>query len=269
MLLSGVVVYFLWNNPMADIRIVLVRARNPLNIGACARAMANFDLEDLALVRPYAAAWEEARSAVGAIDVLARARRLSLPEAVSDRHLVLGTTSGRRRALRQPMISLPELESFVRGRCAPAACRLAVLFGSEKTGLTNSELACCHALVGIPTSPKTPSMNLSHGVAVVAYELSRAFKLVSAKKTSRTEGGRAQTRARPPTQEQMEELLLLTDGALREVRYMQHMPPATRREILLRIFQRWSLTGGDASLLQAIFKRVILTQRGRSDPLKR
>jgi tRNA C32,U32 (ribose-2'-O)-methylase TrmJ len=119
--------------PMApiadDVRFVLVRVRNPLNIGAAARAMANFGLSDLAAVEPFGPAWREARSAVGAEDLLRRARELSLPEALADRQLVLGATAAKRRGLQQPVVALPGLGGFLRERL-PDRGRVAVLFGS-------------------------------------------------------------------------------------------------------------------------------------------
>lgn len=152
-----------------DLRIVLVRARNPLNIGAAARAMGNFGFRDLALVEPYEAASQEARSAVGAEDVLAATVTFpSLAEALADRTLVAGTTSGERRKLPIELVALPE----VPGRIPPGS-RVALLFGSEKNGLTNEDLSFCHFAVRIPTLPDCPSMNLGQAVAVCCYELSR------------------------------------------------------------------------------------------------
>lgn len=157
-----------------DCRIVLVRPRNPLNIGAAARAMANFGFRDLMVVEPHEPVWKEAKSAVGAEAVLASARAVAtLAEAVADRTLVAGATSGRRRALATsfggeflPLSDLP-------GR-ASAARKVALLFGPEKTGLTNEHLSFCHLLVRISTTAECPSMNLAQAVAVCCYELSRA-----------------------------------------------------------------------------------------------
>ena len=167
------------------VRIVLVRARNPLNIGAAARAMANFGFDDLVVVRPHAPVWREARSAVGAEAVVRSARAVDdLLEAVGDSSFVLGTTSGARRTLGRELLPLPELAQWLRAHPLAAARgrkskgesssgRLAVLFGSEKTGLSNEHLSYCHALVRIPTVPGCPSMNLGQAVAVFCYELAR------------------------------------------------------------------------------------------------
>jgi len=157
-----------------DWRIVLVRPRNPLNIGAAARAMANFGLRELVAVDPFAPTWREAReSAVGAGPVIESARAVpTLLDAVGDATTVLGTTTGERRQLDRVPLSLPQLAPWLRRRKARG--RAALLFGSEKTGLSNEDLGRCHALLRIPTSADCPSMNLGQAVAVCAYELARA-----------------------------------------------------------------------------------------------
>jgi TrmH family RNA methyltransferase len=163
-----------------DWRIVLVRPRNPLNIGAAARALANFGFRNLALVAAYDPVWQEARSAIGAGEVIQSARAVSdLVEAVADCTLVVGTTTGSRRTLdREPM---PLTDLTERLRELPAHHRAALLFGSEKTGLSNEQLSFCHLLVRIPTTANCPSMNLGQAVAVCCYELARAAGFPKAK----------------------------------------------------------------------------------------
>lgn len=155
-------------------RVVLVRPRNPLNIGAAARALANFGLVEMTVVAPYEPTWEEARTAaVSAETVLAEARSVpTLTEAIGDATLVIGTTTGTRRNLGRNLLSLPELAAWLRQRKSRG--RAALLFGSEKTGLGNEDMSHCHALVRIPTTSGCPSMNLGQAVAVCTYELARA-----------------------------------------------------------------------------------------------
>jgi tRNA/rRNA methyltransferase len=156
-----------------DWRFVLVRPRNPLNIGAAARAMANFGFREMTVVAPYGPVWQEARSAVGAEDVVASARAVeNLLEAIGEATLVVGTTAGSRRNLDRDPISLEELPGWLGRRRAKG--KSALLFGSEKTGLSNQDMSHCHALVRIPTRVECPSMNLGQAVAVCAYELARA-----------------------------------------------------------------------------------------------
>lgn len=168
----------------ASWRIVLVRPRNPLNIGAAARAMANFGFEDLVVVAPFDPVWREARSAVGAGAVLKAARAVEhLPEAIGDCTFVVGTTTGSRRNLDRNPVPLTDLTSPPLKLPSPA--RAALLFGSEKTGLLNDHLSYCHRLVRIPTTAGCPSMNLGQAVAVCCYELARAARFPQAATTGR------------------------------------------------------------------------------------
>jgi TrmH family RNA methyltransferase len=153
--------------------VVLVRTRNPLNIGAAARAMSNFGVHRLRLVNPYSVAFREARSAVGASDLLKRAEEYkTLAEAVADCTLVVGTTAGRHRTLQHPLRRLDEVATELR-RPLQTRC-VALLFGSEKIGLTNDDFSHCHWLLTIPTQKNHISMNLGQAVAVCLYELARS-----------------------------------------------------------------------------------------------
>src|SRR5271168_4205016 len=136
--------------PLDGLCIVLVATRNPLNIGAAARAMSNFGFRRLRVVNPYEPAFREARSAVGASAVLASAEQYkSVAEAVGDCTLVVGTTAVRHRNLHHPLRRLEEGARLIRGRLRSS--RVALLFGSEKFGLSNEDLSHCHWLVRIPT----------------------------------------------------------------------------------------------------------------------
>src|ERR1019366_5900440 len=133
-----------------NLRVVLVETRNPLNIGAAARAMANFGFARLRAVKPYDVAFREARSAVG--------------EAVADCRLVVGTTSVGHRELRHPIRRLEYGARLIRRGLAQAP--VALLFGSEKFGLTNDDLSHCHWLMRVPTAGPDLSMNLGQAVAL-------------------------------------------------------------------------------------------------------
>ena len=151
--------------------IVLVSPRNPLNIGATARAMANFGFGRMAVVAPFAPHWREARSAIGAPQLLLHAAECAtLAEAVADSTLVVGTATLARRRPEQPAVSLPALAPVLQNEIARGG-RAALVFGPEKRGLSREDLSRCHVLVEIPTSPEQPSMNLGQAVAVCLYEL--------------------------------------------------------------------------------------------------
>ena len=155
--------------------MVLVTPRNPLNIGAAARAMSNFGFFDLRLVAPYDLAFREARSAVGAASLLENARVFpTVAEAVADCTLVVGTTSLGHRGLQHRLRRLEIGGRLIRKHLA--AGNLALLFGSEKFGLTNEEMAYCNWLTRIPSREQHGSMNLGQAVAVCLYEVIRNAK---------------------------------------------------------------------------------------------
>lgn len=158
-----------------DLAIVLVSIRNPLNLGAAARAMSNFSFSDLRVVNPYQLAFREAKSAVGAAALLRRAKEFSsVADAVSDCTLVLGTTAARDRKLNHPLRTLREGAGLLRRELKRG--KVALLFGSEKRGLSNEDFSYCDWLIRIPTQPEQPSMNLGQAVAICLYEISRVTR---------------------------------------------------------------------------------------------
>ena len=159
------------HDALAALTVVLVRARNPLNIGAVARAMSNFGCADLRLVQVHAPSHEDAVSAVGpSQEILRAARRYeSLAEAIADCGLVYGTLAPHGRAPQQPMEPLPQAAARLRAQMAVG--RVALLFGSEKTGLSNHEFSHCQGVLGIPSRSEHASMNLGQAAAVCLYAL--------------------------------------------------------------------------------------------------
>jgi tRNA/rRNA methyltransferase len=152
--------------------------------------MANFGLSELALVDPHIPAWRETavtsgsgepaslrertRAAVGAADIVKSARVFSaLAKAASDCRILLGTSALQRRKPERDVISLAAARVFMAERLPAKNGRIkvGVLFGSEKSGLTNEDLSHCHAVLNIPTCEKQPSINLGQAVALVCYEL--------------------------------------------------------------------------------------------------
>src|SRR5207244_7171980 len=175
------------------LRVVLVSPRNPLNIGAAARAMSNFGCLHLRVLNPYELAFREARSAVGASPLLDRAEEFkTVAEAVADCTLVVGTTAVGRRQPQHPVRCLGQAARPLRKHLTTS--RVALLFGSEKRGLSNEDLSHCHWLLRIPTREEHRSMNLGQAVAVCLYELARDPQGVS--KPEKYKIGRASCRER-------------------------------------------------------------------------
>ena len=156
-----------------NIRIVLVETSHPGNIGAVARAMKNMCLDQLALVNPrYFPSAEAIARASGADDVLQQAKVCgSLDEAIADCHLVVGA-SARLRSVQWPQLNPRECAERLTGLAASAP--VAIVFGREKSGLSNSELERCQYLVHIPANSGYSSLNLAMAVQVISYELMMA-----------------------------------------------------------------------------------------------
>lgn len=160
---------------MENLRMVLVATRNPLNMGAVARAMGNFGATKLRVVHPFEKAFREARSAVGAAEVLRQAEECaSVEAAVADCGLVVGTTAIGNREIKHPLRTLDKAGAVIRKRLARD--RVAILFGSEKKGLSNEDLSYCHWILHIPTRERHVSMNLGQAAAVVLWELARGTR---------------------------------------------------------------------------------------------
>lgn len=225
--------------------MVLVATRNPLNLGAAARALSNFGCARLRVVNPYHIAFREARSAVGAGDVLRAAQEYkSVAEAVADCQLVVGTTAGTRRDLQQPLRVLREGAREIRRQLqsGPAA----LLFGSEKRGLANRDFSHCHWLLRIPTRAAHPSMNLAQAVAVCLYELAR-------------EEGAVPAAARPAfaTAEQIERLTALLFQALHASGYVKARTAASSEEKARRLVRRLQLTAEDAEVWLGMLRKMV------------
>ena len=226
------------------ITIVLVTPRNPLNIGAAARAMSNFGFFDLRLVNPYRVAFDEARSGVNADRVLTEAREFStIAEAVADCHLVVGTS-----ALGPRDVSVPFHTLEAAGRkLKRAAGNVAILFGSEKFGLSNDDMSYCHWLLRIPTRGEHRSMNLGQAVAVTLYELIR--------------NGRTAPAAAPPSaqvasagsEDRMLQCLL---EMLTESGYVKPPVDASTTLKLRRLVRRMGLSERDAVMWQGMLRQI-------------
>jgi TrmH family RNA methyltransferase len=238
------------------LRVVLVRARNPLNIGAAARAMSNFGFLHLRVVNPYEVAFREARSAVGASALLASAEEFkSVAEAVADCALVVGTTAARRRELQQPLRRLEEGARLVRKQLASS--RVALLFGSEKIGLSNEDLSHCHWLMRIPTREKHPSVNLGQAVAICLYELARDSK--APRRSGKPESESA-------TAGDVERITGMLLDALRASGYLKPRSAAPTQEKVCRLVRRLNLSADDAKLWLGMLRQILWKLRSGNQP---
>jgi TrmH family RNA methyltransferase len=231
------------HNIARELAVILVSTRNPLNIGAAARAVANFGFGDLRLVDPYDVAFREAVSAVGGAHVLRSARVFgSVAEAVEDCSLVLGTTAGQHRV---PQQTVERLDAGMAAARLHEG-RLAILFGSEKFGLSNEDMSFCHGLIHIPTSPETPSMNLGQAVAVCLYELVREGGTgAGARETFSVSGSDA---------EQITRMLL---EVLEKSGYTNRITSVSTEQKIRRWMRRLRIGRRDAPLLLGILRQIL------------
>ena len=225
---------------------MLVRPRNPLNIGAAARAMSNFGSSQLRVVNPYRLAFREARSAVGGSAVLKRAEEFdNVGDAVGDCALVIGTTAIRHRSLDHAPKKL-DGQAAALVRTTLQQNRVALLFGSEKIGLTNDDFSYCHWLITISTHSQNISMNLGQAVAVCLYELARD-----------TQSEPTSENRELPTADQLEQI---TQALLEALHISGYVKPGTdkmfekkARQLILRM----NLEAYDAKLFLGMVRQIV------------
>lgn len=229
------------------ITIVLSHTSHPGNIGAAARAMKTMGLSRLVLVNPqrYPSAEATARAS-GANDVLAAARVCqSVAEAVSECRLVLGTSARLRR------VSLPQTDARDAALSAQRAdAEVAVVFGREKSGLTNDEIALCHSLLNIPSNPEYPSLNLGAAVQLVSYELRMAALAA---------GNQQAPRMAPHEPASAGQILGLAEhfeSMLGDIGYLENRQTKTLKARLRRFWNRAEPGEDEINLFRGIFSAV-------------
>lgn len=237
------------------IDVVLVSPRNPLNIGAVARAMANFGFSRLTVVSPYEPHWREARSAVGAPEVLQNANSTEyLAKAVANSTLVLGTGTLTHRKPEQPVVALPEVTSMVQSELARGG-RIALVFGPEKHGLTRDDLSYCHILVDIPTDTHQPSMNLGQAVAVCLYQLSSLTPTSESPPSTVRSAGANDPPC--PTSGAIDDLANLIEQTMTAAHYSPQAMQAANRHDLRLMLRRLHLRPADLRRALGFFRRVL------------
>jgi TrmH family RNA methyltransferase len=239
-------------NEFDRLRVVLVAARNPLNIGAAARAMSNFGILRLRVVNPYRAAFREARSAVGAAALLASAEEYkTVAEAVADCNIVVGTTAVRHRELQHPLRRLEYGARLIRKQLGSS--RVALLFGSEKFGLSNAALSHCDWLMRIPTCEANISMNLGQAVAVCLYEVIRDGK-----------APRPTEKVKRASAAELERITTTLLEAMRLSGYLDRRPIADVEERMRRLVRRLNLPARDDVVWLGILRQMVWKLRSKS-----
>jgi TrmH family RNA methyltransferase len=258
------------------IRIVLVAPSHPGNIGAAARALKNMALTELVLVSPKQFPHPEATArASGADDVLAAARVVgSLAEALAGCGFVAATTArDRDQYFRVLDVRAAAARIVAQARRAPAA----VIFGAERSGLTNEELEMAHALVRIPASAAYPSLNLAMAVQLTAYEIFRATGEGAARAPAADDGTAAGTSSgasdtSPPvaplaTVQEMQRLYAHVAEVLDEIDFHDRTQSGTHLMSRIRRFlQRAELDENEVHILRGILTAVQNRRRHAGEP---
>jgi tRNA/rRNA methyltransferase len=223
--------------------IILVRPRFPENIGSVARAMKNMGLHRLILVDGCSPLHVNAyKLASGADDILERAEEfLTLKEAISEMGCVVGVTS-REGKERNPLLSPEDLMK----QLIPLSEKnlIALVFGSEREGLTNEELSLCHLYARIPSSELFPSLNLAQAVMVFCYELFKSSVTV----------------LKPSIQlakdEQLERMLEHMEKTLLDIGFLDPHHPKRIMRVLRKLFGRSQMDEREVRILQGIWSQV-------------
>jgi len=258
--------------------VVLVRARNPSNIGAAARALHDLGFSRLRIVNEFPVPFAAAKSAVDASSVLETAQEFStVAAAIADCALVFGTTAVGERVLEHPLHLLPEAAEIIRSQLSlNPKTQIALLFGSEKTGLSNHDLSHCHALLTVPMNPGSGerhlSMNLGQAVAVCLYAIATAagaLRLASetwdrtttndplphSSQPHRDEWVATEPRA---TAADLERLTTLLRDVLAASGYTRRNPANSRETTLRRLIRRMALSASDAAVWTGILRQIQL-----------
>lgn len=231
------------DDSLQRVRIVLVEPTHPGNIGAAARAMKAMGLGELCLVAPRTFPSAEATArAAGADDVLHRALVLeSVDDALADCGLVLGTTA-RLRRIEWPVIDARE--GACRAVAQSARSPVAVVFGRERSGLTNAEIDRCNALIRIPAAERFSSLNVAAAVQIVAYEMRVAAFGEGVPK--------ALPRARAATADELEGFYRHLEATLVEIGYLDPDAPKLLMRRLRRLFSRVEPDRAEINILRGI-----------------
>ena len=266
--------------PLDRLSVVLVSPRNTLNIGAVARAMSNFGAGDLRVAHIFYKEFRSASSAVGLSAALLRGARdyPTTAEAIHDAQLVVGTSGAvggaNDRSSLQPLERLEAAALSMRA-ALDRGRRVALLFGSEKFGLSNDDMSHCHLLLRIPTRDAHPSMNLGQAAALCLYELARVSPSAGSKPYSAIP-----TAAQPPWElpqnfprdaghsapasaESVERLTGLLAQALTLSQY-PGIDSLTRTRQLRTLLRRLRLSERDTGLTTGFLRQILWKLRGET-----
>jgi len=240
-----------------NIKVVLVHTSHPGNIGSAARAMKTMDLNNLCLVSPKSFPDKQANTmASSAEDILGNATVVdSLQDAIADCQLVIGSSARSERSLSWSVFDSRQCGEVVAEEIAKnKKAKVALVFGRERTGLTNEELSFCHHLVHIPTNPDYSSLNVASAVQILAYEC--RVSVLAENVISETETNETQAK-----KEQGEEIVTSKDmqgyydhleQLMIETEFLDPKEPRLLMSRLRRLYGRLQISRSEMNILRGI-----------------
>jgi len=231
------------------ITVVLVEPSHPGNVGAVARAMVNMGVNDLRIVGDCDCEHSDAlKFASNAQHLLRRVRHFkTLHDAIRDIQIILGTSARQRKKLHVSS-NLHEISKQIFP--LPENTRLAVVFGRERTGLTNEEMSCCNEWLFIPTFGESNSLNLAQSVMVILYEFSKNYGI---------EHNVDISLPKPATSERLEGLKQHLFQVLDEIRYVREGKKDSLWESFSNLLGRAKPDERDVRMLRGFLNKVLLT----------
>jgi tRNA/rRNA methyltransferase len=228
-----------------NVSVVLVETQQPGNIGSAARAMHNMGLRRLKLVNPAGRLNQECQKMAGkAMDLVLRAEVCqSLGQAVADDHLVVGTSSARDRKSRQRVHTPREIAPLLLEQASRH--KIALVFGPERGGLTEEQLALCQYQVSIPADPGYPVLNLAQAVLILCYELFLASPL-----------SRPGEELQLASQEEREQMYAHIEKVLLAVGFLSSGNPGHIMRSIRRFLGKAELTYRDVRIVRGIMAQM-------------
>jgi len=225
---------------MAEFSVILVEPKYQGNIGSVARVMKNFGFTKLVLINPPKLGGEARAMAMHGLDILKDATTMRFDDLKERFDFLIATsaiTAGDSNAMRSPVLP-EELKNSI-----DLNGRIGILFGREDKGLSNEEIASCDMLLAIPASEEYPTLNLSHSVAVILYELSgisNRGKLKKFRRANKVE----------------KEILLKKFDMLVDSVYMEEFRRKVAKKTFKQLVGRAFISGREATSLTGVFRRA-------------
>lgn len=231
-------------NPLDNIFILLLYPKRSGNVGSIARVMKNFSLKNLRVVsnRNILKTFETKKMAVHAYDVIEKAQNyITLSEAISDLSVVVGATG----KFHKDAPTLIDVDFFSDFLSLAEKNKVGILFGPEDRGLSNEELAMCSYTITLPTNPNYPSLNLSHAVGIIAWEIFKRIDLERPRKVRRI-----------VTKDNMERLYNMMEDVYTEIGFLDKINPARIMKALRSLYDRIEITDRELRILLGILKQT-------------